>query len=265
MELQIKINKQQEIVENIKEVEKELLKIVNKYDNIVYSEDDLKYAKEDRAYLNKIATNFNSERLRIEREYLKPFEELIKTPVNNLVKIAKETSTKIDTQIKDFEEQERKQKYEQVKEIIAELNDKEYITFNMLYEERYLLKSINEKQIKESVNLKLSKIEEDLNILKSQNADIFETIKNYYFLNGCDLGRTLIEIKRLEEFAERVKQEESERLEKLAQEKQIKEIKVFSEPKKVEELQEFTLTVFATETQIKELKEFLLLNNIKSL
>ena len=76
MELKIeKYNKPQAIEFNFEELKQELAEKVKMYETLVYTDDQIKEAKADRASLNKLKTALNDERLRLEREYMQPFNE----------------------------------------------------------------------------------------------------------------------------------------------------------------------------------------------
>ncbi|WP_430596597.1 DUF1351 domain-containing protein [Enterococcus sp. DIV0175] len=92
---------------------------VKKYDNLIFKESDIKDAKKARTELNNIFTLIDDKRKEVKKEFnepLKNFEEKIKEYSQEI----KQVSSKIDSQIKDFENKEKESRREIV---LAELTE----------------------------------------------------------------------------------------------------------------------------------------------
>ncbi len=248
---------------NFEQLEQQLDCILKNYNGVMYAENTLTLAKEDRAYLRKAAKEIDARRLEYSREFKKPlveFESKIKVLVNKLLSTANE----IDKQVIEFETKEKAVKLDLVKKIIASLNDVE-MPFEMLYEERFLNKTVSEKQVAEVVEQKLEKAREDLEIIKMNEPTDLQDAINYYYKNQGGLSATLIEIKRIKEIAEKVAEVATQKaVENIAVE-ELKEQKLFTADNTEEEMEEFTLSIFATKSQFEKVKEFLKTHNIKTI
>ena len=113
--MELKINSYQlpeAISFNFEELKNELQVKTDQYTKMVYTDDNIKTAKEDRADLNRLKKALNDERLRLQREYMKPFEGF-KKQVDEIIGIIDRPVLAIDRQIKEYEaikQDEKKQK-----------------------------------------------------------------------------------------------------------------------------------------------------------
>ena len=137
MELDIKTNITNDLVifNNYDFVKQQVLDFVEKYNNVIVSEEVVDNAKKDRAQLNKIAKALNNKRIDIEKKFKEQFEPF-KAQVNSLIEPIEKASKNIDIQIKGFEEREKEQKYNSIKEyfesVISDLKD--IVKFKMIYD-----------------------------------------------------------------------------------------------------------------------------------
>ena len=65
----------EKILFNYDELKQDLLEKVSMYETLVYTDDQIKDAKADKAALNKLKKALNDERIRLEKEYMGPFNE----------------------------------------------------------------------------------------------------------------------------------------------------------------------------------------------
>ena len=101
---------------NIQEIRQEIIKMIPQYKASNYNETNLEDAKADRAMLNKLAKGLNDERIKVEREFMKPFEAF-KEDVNGTIAIVKEASAAIDAVVKTVENGVREQKRTDIERI----------------------------------------------------------------------------------------------------------------------------------------------------
>ena len=114
--MEFKVNEYQlpaELTFNYEELKQGLTEKVEMYKTLVYSEEQIKEAKADRASLNKLKSALNDERIRLEKEYMKPFNDF-KSKVAEIIKIIDEPIAMIDTQVKGYEEKKKAEKLEAV-------------------------------------------------------------------------------------------------------------------------------------------------------
>lgn len=91
---------------NFEELKQELTEKVQHYETLVYTDDQIKEAKADRANMNKLRRSLNDERIRMEKEYMAPFDEF-KAKINEIISIVDKPVALIDKQIKEYEDKDR--------------------------------------------------------------------------------------------------------------------------------------------------------------
>ena len=104
----------EQITWNYDEIKAELTQKIQHYETLVYDEDQIQEAKKDRAALNKLKSALNDERLRREREYMKPFQ-VFKDQVNEIREIIDKPIKIIDEQQEGNEEDRKRKKREEVR------------------------------------------------------------------------------------------------------------------------------------------------------
>ena len=76
MELKISpYKKPEQICFNYEELKKMIIEKASLYESVVYTDEQIKSAKKDRANLNKFKKALNDERIKLENEYMTPFNE----------------------------------------------------------------------------------------------------------------------------------------------------------------------------------------------
>lgn len=99
---------------NFDELKQELTEKVSMYETLVYTDDQIKEAKADKAQLNKLKKALNDERIRLEKEYMQPFNSF-KSQVNEIISIIDKPVALIDKQVKEYEDKQKQDKMEQIK------------------------------------------------------------------------------------------------------------------------------------------------------
>lgn len=212
MELKIKQLTIPEVIEfNFEELKQEITCRVAMYTNMVYTDDQIKEAKADRANLNKFVQALSDERIKVKKQCLKPYEEF-EAKVNELTRIVQEPISMIDRQVKEYEDQKKQEKLETIKEYWAELlqADKipEALTFEQLFDEKWLNASVSMKSIQEEINSSLEQIEKDLATLSDLPEFGFEAKEVYK--TTLDINKALNEGRRLSELQKRKAEHEAE-------------------------------------------------------
>ena len=103
--MELKINEVQlpeQITFNYEELKQELTEKVSMYETLVYTDEQIKEAKVDKASLNKLKKALNDERIRREKEYMKPFDDF-KAKINEIIDIIDKPVALIDKQVKEYE------------------------------------------------------------------------------------------------------------------------------------------------------------------
>lgn len=187
---------------NYEELKAELLEKAAVYASVVYTEDQIREAKADRANLNRLKKALNDERLKREREYMKPFDDF-KSKINEIIRIIDKPASIIDQQIKAAEERQKEQKAKEIHDyfISRALPDDFEINFAMIFEERWLNASVSMKSIQESIDTKIERIVSNLSVVRSLPSYAFEAEQAYK--NTLDLAKAVSEAHRLQEMAEK--------------------------------------------------------------
>lgn len=199
---------------NYEELRQELTEKVSMYETMVYTDDQIKEAKSDKANLNKLKKALNDERIRREKEYMKPFNEF-KARINEIIAIIDKPVAVIDKQVKAFDEKKKQEKLEAVKKLYEELNTYEWLNFEQIFNERWLLASVSMRQVQDGIEGWLNEVKTNLDILTNLPEFAFEATEVYK--STLDVQKALNEGKRLAEMIKR--KQEQERLQKEAEER----------------------------------------------
>lgn len=172
-----------------------------------YSSSDVAKAKEDKTKLNKAAKALNDERIKIEKEWMKPFGEF-KDVVTETVGLIKNCVASIDTIIKEDDERTKNAKREQV-ERLAETCGLEVVGIKLekIWNEKWLNKTTSLKSIEKEITEKVVSIKNDLETLKTFAED-YDALVTYYKEN-LNLSETVAYANRLIEARKAKDQQEA--------------------------------------------------------
>lgn len=124
---------------------------IQRYQGTVVTADTVKESKQSRAELNKLSKALTEKKRSDKKEFLKPlknYESKIKTIIEKIDKC----SNDINVQIKDFEQQERKAKEEQVTNWIKEMAKNYGVSPNEIeIDPKWLNKSASKKRIVDGI------------------------------------------------------------------------------------------------------------------
>lgn len=251
---------------NYDELKAELSQKLEDYKGLVYTEEQIKEAKADRAKLNALATAIDSKRKEIKKQCLQPYEQF-EAQIKDLLALIKEPVSLIDTQIKDFEEEKKKKKLEEVKELFEKLKTEageelEFISFEQVFEDKFLNASTSLKQVETVINNIFNSVKCNLKTIAELKDYTFEATEVYK--ETLNLNEALEKAKYMVDMAERKKAEE----EKREQEKNEEIKEVAQDPQEAEETadvkREWTkFEAYLSAEEAKMLASWLKLNNIK--
>lgn len=219
MELKVSaISIPEAITFNYEELKTELLQKASFYSTLVYTPDQIKEAKTDRANLNRLKKALNDERLKREREYMKPFDDF-KAKINEIISIIDKPASVIDQQIKAAEERQKEEKREMIHgcwlSILSADRIPAGICFDQVFNEKWLNASVSMKSIQEEMEAKVAQIEKDLAVIENLPSYAFEAKQMY--LSTLDLAKAVSEAHRLQEMAEKKAAFEAEQARKKAE------------------------------------------------
>lgn len=134
------------------------------YDYVV-DENNYKQAKTDRTSLNNLVKVVSDKRKQVENDVFAQWLQ-DKKDIMAVEKTIKATSDKLGNGINDIDNTEKELKKNQIKELWLNMTNNKY-PFELVFEERYLNKSVKPKEIEESLNNKFLKAEEQLSFIEA--------------------------------------------------------------------------------------------------
>lgn len=134
------------------------------YDYVV-DENNYKQAKTDRASLNNLVKVVSDKRKQVENDVFAQWLQ-DKKDIMQVEKTIKAASDKLGAGINDIDNAEKELKRNQIKELWLNMTNNKY-PFELVFEERYLNKSVKPKEIEESLNNKFLKAEEQLSFIEA--------------------------------------------------------------------------------------------------
>ena len=163
-----------------------------------YSGENITAAKKDKAELNNAAQMLNAERIRIEKEFMKPIETF-KATVSETVSLIKECSANIDVIVKEVEQKEKDNKKAIIIEYFESLHFS-LVDFDMLFDPKWLNKTAKLKDIQDEIRGRIEKIESDLSVLDR----IGEAEAKQYYLSTLNLDAALAKADEIKANRERL-------------------------------------------------------------
>lgn len=205
-ELIIKAAEPGSISFNFDELKTELTEKAAIYETMVFSEDQFQEAKKTRSDLNRVAKALSDERIKRKKQFMEPFEEF-ERQIKELTAIIEKAAANIDKQVKEFEEQKKKEKLEAIERIWDEvINHPEWLQYSDIFNTKWLNASVSMETVKKELAEKVSKIETEIGIITDLPEYSFEALD--YYKRTLDLGGAIAETKRLADLAKRKAAEE---------------------------------------------------------
>lgn len=276
MELRVEPVTFPEVIQfNYEELKAEITSKVEMYKNLVYTDDQIKDAKADRATLNKLVKAMSDERIRIKRDCLKPYDEF-ERKIRELTDIVNEPVQLIDKQVKEFEQNKKKEKRKEIEALFETIGFQAFVKLEMIWDEKWLNASVSMKSIEEKMRERMYQIGTDIMTLNRLSEYAFEAVAVYK--ETLDMNRSIAEAQRMSDIAkqkaeaESRKKQEEERRAKEAEEKKVYETPVIipepvpeqQEPERTEpQKMEVRFAALLTTEDALALKEFFQSRNIE--
>lgn len=247
---------------NNEEIKEELKLKLEEYRGLVYTDDQIPQAKSDKARLNKLVEALENKRKEIKKQCLDPYEKF-ERQVKELVALINEPILLIDKQIKEFEDEKKKRKFEEIQAYFNEVNNTDFLKFEQIYSAKWLNVSVSFNNIKKEINARIEEIQDALKVLDSLPNYSFEAKDMYK--NTLNMEMAIREANRLGELAKRKEEEEKKKEEEPAKEdiKGISNVSEYMNPPQsnppedaAEERQWIGFEAYLSKQEAKELKEF---------
>ncbi|TYT79739.1 DUF1351 domain-containing protein [Treponema phagedenis] len=194
-----------ELTTNAKELKERVKNQIELYKAENYTPENIDAAKKDKAELNKSAKLLNDKRIEIERAFMAPIEEF-KTTVNETVSLIKTASNAIDEIVKEVEAQDKAVKKATIIEYFNSLNF-DLVDFALLFNEKWLNKTMKLDDVFAELNSKTEKIKNDLKILDRLGE---EEAKEFY-LSTLDLDAAFAKADEIKANRERLAKVENQK------------------------------------------------------
>lgn len=280
MELNLIVTEKKEgvLLTNIDLLEKFVTDKLEEYTPEKYA-GDADEAKKDRAVLNASKKTLTSERIKVIKELMKPFEDF----EARCKKLEKNIDAAADALGEIVKVKEALEKAERRAIIDEYWRIKEFslVSLDKIFDEKWLNKTAKLKDIKAEIDAKIEAIYSGIKTIEAFGVDV-DTLKPL-FLETLDIGRTIEQGNRIKENRARLEKEEAERKEREqkqvlqeAQKELIKEENQTARMSATENLasmalgeepdpdpeMEFTLTFKARRSVLFALKQYMLDNKI---
>lgn len=200
---------------NYEEIIQEMEPTVNEKASIYYSDEDIPVAKKDRAKFNAFKKAINDEKVRMKKEYMKPFEEF-EAKVKDINALADKAVIAIDKQIKEYEGNQKREKLDKIKALWTQMAVPEGLTMDKVYEERMLNTSFSMKKVETCFELAIGKFNRDMATLAALPEFGFEAQQVY--ISTFDINKALAEGQRMAQIQRQKAQYEAEQARRKAEE-----------------------------------------------
>lgn len=261
-EIKAKLKGITQIEDNINDVKEYALKLSEYYNIKEFDEETLKDAKNERAEVNKFKDKVADFRKEITNKFNEPLEKFT-TTAKETEKILKETYDAINNQIKAYEDKQKKEKEEGVKNYFNELCQVEEIDF-VDYEQANInvTLSASMKSLKEQAKKFVDKVVDDINLINSTQY-VDEIMIEYK--KDLNVSRAITEVNNRHAELEKIEQQKEEQTEqKLNDKEMLNRIDSLSAPKvetvdssQIEKKFEIKFAVRGTKEELKKVVEFL--------
>lgn len=230
------------------------------YDYVV-DDNNYKQAKTDRASLNNLVKVVSDKRKQVENDV---FAQWIqdKKDIMQVEKTIKAASDKLGNGINEVDNAEKELKKSQIKELWTSMTNDKY-PFNLVFEERYLNKSVKPKEIEESLNNKFLKAEEQLSFIEASlpEDELQAEQVIQLFCKTLDLSKATERINEIKEAKAKLQEKVNAQIEqsKRAQEERITQAPVqnqFEAHREQYQVEPRRYCVFRFEGSMDDLKEF---------
>ena len=206
--MELKVNEvaiPEQITFNYEELRNELTEKVSMYETLVYTDEQIKEAKEDKANLNKLKKALNDERIALEKKYMQPFETF-KAQVNDIIRIIDKPIAVIDKQVKEFEQKEKDEKLEAIKELFASVGFQPFVNLEMIFDNKWLNKTFSMKKIEDAMKERMFQIGNDVKTLNDLPEFGFEALEIYK--TTLDINRALAEGRKLADIQKKKREQQ---------------------------------------------------------
>lgn len=255
-ELELKVSQQAGIIEcNFEEMRTALSVQMSAYLGQEVTEDTIPDYKKDLATLRKIYKAVDAKRTDFKKEYMKPYEEFesnVKTLLAEIDKPIKE----IDSQLKVFEEERSKRKFEHCKELYKDnIGDLEkFLPFEKIFNSKWTNATYNDTNIVYDIQEHTVKVKSDLDTIKALHSEIENDCIEAYLRSGNNLSVAISRNTQYLADKQRIEEQTRKEAERAREAEKAREAERAREAEKLKKEKEAELVVKQPEPAIIENK-----------
>ena len=203
-----------EIIWNADEISAAVAEKMSFYKGLVYSDDQIIEAKKDRAALNKFVAALKAKDREIKKLCLQPYEEFHAKMLQIIAQV-EEPAALIDKQVKEYEDAQRAEKLEAIREMFNAKGFQPWVTLERIINDSWLNKSYSLKKVEAELSSSQHSIGEDILVInqmgEGQPAALREYQRTLNKTAAVEAGKRFIEAKYAEQrLAETVKRQQEE-------------------------------------------------------
>ena len=189
-----------EIKWNNDEIKSEVTERMAYYRDLAYTDDQINDAKKDRAKLNSFVKVLEDKRREVKKQCLAPYEQF-ERQIKEVIAIVNEPIRLIDEQIKSYEQQQKDEKLKRIREVFESTGFQSFVTFEMVFDSRWLNKSVSLKSIKEQLTSRMYAIGND--VLTISQLPEFSVEAMEVYKTTLDINKAIAEGMRLADIQKR--------------------------------------------------------------
>lgn len=199
----------QKIGWNKQEIMDAVASITEQYEGLTYTEEQMQDAKKDRATLNAMRKAISDRRIEVKKALLAPYDAF-EVEVKEVVALIDKPIAMIDEQTSAYEEKLKEDKRNELIEFFKENVGELYgtLTFDMIFNPKWLNKSVYLKSCKEEIFSSISKTETDVRAIDAMIEEKYRAYaKDFYFRKGRNMTSVLNEVGRMQEIDRKAEEE----------------------------------------------------------
>ena len=196
-----------EIKWNNEEIKAEVAERMSYYRDLAYTDDQMNDAKKDRAKLNNFVKALEDKRREVKKQCLAPYEQF-EHQIKEVIAIVNEPIRLIDEQIKSYEQQQKDEKLKKIREVFESTGFQSFVTFEMVFDSRWLNKSVSFKSIQDQLLSRMYAIGNDVLTISQLPEFSFEAMEVYKAT--LDINKAIAEGVRLADIQKRKEAYEAE-------------------------------------------------------
>lgn len=172
--------------------------MIGQYKGLVYTEEQMKLAKKDRASLNALKKAISDRRIEIKNAIMAPYIQF-ETEVKEVTALIDQPINLIDRQVNEYEERVKEEKRKTLAAYFAEVaaQYKDFLTFDMVFDRRYLNTSTSLKKAKDDILLKVEQISSCLSTIEQHTSEKYRMAALDVYKRTLNVNAAFEEDKRL--------------------------------------------------------------------